>query len=501
MRVVIYVRVSTDTQAEEGYSLDAQVERCKAYAISQGWEVVEVYIEEGESAKDLNRTELKRLLSDAGTGSFDVLLVYRLDRLTRSVRDLHNLLDMFEKHNIKFRSATEVYDTTTAMGKLFITIVAALAEWERGNLSERVRFGMEQLVNEGKWPGGVVPYGYEWDGQTMHIIPEEYTILRELRRLYMAGNGLRNTALHLNTKGMVRREGKVWTATIVAYTLENPFLAGKIRYGTKDKDGKYPMLKRADRVEVMMTDSVFPTIYTWEEYQEHTTRMKKREKYGNSRRNDYWFVGILRCARCGSKLKSNTYTNRKKDGTKYEPMRYYRCYSRVNGGGCNLPMLRQPAAEDMILEHIKSISVSHDEVAVAKESKQHDDRNRESELETLQKQLNTITERRRKWQYMFAEDLMSEKDFRARKREDDEQEKIILVAIEEVKSSAVGTSAEVMSYILDLPSLWNELSDAERKEWMQTIFESVYFDCDQETGEGAHRGKTLPFRITEINFN
>ncbi|MOA48578.1 hypothetical protein D3C78_1713400 [compost metagenome] len=96
---------------------------------------------------------------------------------------------------------------------------------------------------------------------------------------------------------------------------------------------------------------------------------------------------------------------------------------------------------------------------------------------------------------------MSETDFRARKREDDEQERIIMSAMEEVKASSIGTNPETLSFLVDLPELWKGLDDAERKEWMQTIFDSVYFECDQETGEGAHRFKTLPFRITEVNFN
>lgn len=501
MKAAIYVRVSTSVQVEEGYSLDAQIDRCTAYAVSQNWEIVEVYIEEGESAKDLNRTEVKRMLSDAGDGLFDVLLVYRLDRLTRSVRDLHALLDLFDKHNIKFRSATELYDTTSAMGRLFINIVASLAEWERANLGERVRFGKEQLVKEGNWPGGVVAFGYEWNGETMHIVPEEFTVIRELRRLYMAGNGLRGTALNLNSRGMVRRKGAPWTPNMVGYTLENPLYAGKIRFGSKDNKGKYGFRKKDNREGNMMADSIFPLIFTWDEFEEHTSRMKKREKYGNSRKADYWFVGILRCARCGSKLKGGTYTNRRKDGTKYEPQRYYTCYNRDKGLGCTMPMLRQVTAEELLIDYVSRISMAHKEVAATAQEMTAMQIDQSTELEKLQKELRSVTDRRKKFQYMFAEDLISEPDFRTRKREDDEQEKIIVSAMEEIRASASGTNPETMNFLVDLSTLWEGLDDISRKEWMQAIFDSVYFECDQETGEGAHRFKTLPFRITEVNFN
>jgi len=238
MRVAGYIRVSTEEQAKEGYSLDAQRDKLISFCKSQDWTLVEIYVEEGKSAKDMNRPELQRLLSDAKTGQYDVILVYRLDRLTRSVMDLYTLLQTFEEYNVKFKSATEIYDTTTAMGKLFITIVAALAQWERENLSERVRFGMEELVRGGKWPGGPAPYGYVWDGENMHIVPEEARILRELRRLYMSGEGLGSTARALNARGLLRR-GNTWSAQSVWYVLDNPFYAGKIRYGEKKKNGKY----------------------------------------------------------------------------------------------------------------------------------------------------------------------------------------------------------------------------------------------------------------------
>src|SRR5690625_4111289 len=161
MRAGIYVRVSTREQAEEGYSIQAQLNRLKAYCESQGWNVSRVYNDEGLSAKDTNRPQLQQMIDNIKANKIDVVLVYRLDRLTRSVFDLYNLLETFDKHECGFKSATEVYDTTTAMGRLFITIVAALAQWERENLGERVAVGLEEKVNQGLFPGGFSPYGYK----------------------------------------------------------------------------------------------------------------------------------------------------------------------------------------------------------------------------------------------------------------------------------------------------------------------------------------------------
>lgn len=503
MKIACYIRVSTEMQVSEGYSLDAQRDRLLNYCKSQdNWEIYDWYIDEGESAKDLKRKDMQRLLLDATKGLFDVVLVYKLDRLTRSVRDLHRLLDTFEKHSVKFRSATEVYDTTTAMGKLFITIVAALAEWERENLAERVRFGMEQLVSEGRWHGGPVPIGYDWDGSTMHVVDDEYTTLRELRRIYMSGDGFGSTSKKLNATGYTNR-GSPWTAQSVWYVLDNPLYAGKIRYGSKKKNGKYATRKKEERVNVIWSETGFPTIFTWEEYEEHTLRMRRRQFYGHSKKREYWFSGVMKCARCGKTMVGRPYTNKRADGTVPEGIVNYICGGRMMRNGCNMPLLRQSVASSLIMEYIRRVApISKGELLeAAKEEEQHA-RDHRSELDQLRKELKAVTERRKKWQYMFAEDLINESDFRYHKREEDEKERFILDRIEEVKAESIGVSAGFAQMMYDLPDVWDRLDDLDKKEFMQTIFKGIIVECDVENGKTiSAKGKTLPFRIVDVNYN
>lgn len=502
MRVVIYIRVSTEEQAKEGYSLDAQKERLLNFCKSQeGWGIVEVYVEEGRSAKDLNRPELQRLLKDANNGKFDVVLVYRLDRLTRSVLDLYELLQLFEKNSIKFKSATEVYDTTTAMGKLFITIVAALAQWERENLSERVRFGMEQLVREGRWHGGPVPFGYTWTGETMEIVEEEYKTLRELRKIYMSGEGLGSTAKFLNALGLNRR-GKPWSAQSVWYTLDNPFYAGKMRYGEKKKNGKYASRKKEQLVNVIWSKTNFPTVYTWEEYQEHKSRMKRKEFYGHSKKREYLFTGVLRCARCGATLIGRPYRNTKADGTKTEHVYNYICSNRSLSKGCNLPLLRQHIAEEMILEYIKDKKLKEEKILEISAKETTHKKDTIVQVEKLNKELKTIADRRKKWQYMFAEDLINLNDFKKRKNEEEEKEKLINEKLEELQAKTFGISKENLKRFFELPDLWQVLDDNDKKELAQIIFEKIVIECEVETGKGvAGKGRALPFYIKELKLN
>lgn len=503
MRIACYIRVSTEMQVQDGYSLDAQRDRLKNYCNSQDdWNIVDWYIDEGESAKDLNRPGMQRMLRDAESGLIDVVLVYKLDRLTRSVKDLHKLLDTFEKNFVKFRSATEVYDTTTAMGKLFITIVAALAEWERENLAERVRFGMEELVRGGNWHGGPVPYGYRWEEGEMSIIAEEAHILRELRKLYMSGEGFGRTAKILNSRGLKRRDGVPWGENSVWYSLDNPFYAGKMRYGTKKKNGKYASRKKEELVDVIWADTEFPSIFTWEEYEEHTARMKRRQQYGVSKKREYWFSGVIRCARCGATMIGRPYRNKKADGSPAPMYINYICSNRSMQKGCDMPLLKQSLAHSLIMQYADQLRLSREEVAAEGEQLQKEHMDTEQELDDLRKELRIIGERRKKWQYMLAEDLMNEQDYRARKREEDEKERFIQDRIEEMKAEEIGVNAELANMVYSLPVVFEQASDGDKKELMQIIFSSIYFECDVKNGrEASAKGKTLPFRITEVNFN
>jgi len=161
MKCISYVRVSTDEQVKEGYSIDSQSELNKKFIESQEWELLEHYIDDGYSAKNLDRPAMQRLITDAKNKKFDVVVFYKLDRLVRSVSDLDNLLKIFDANNIAIRSVTEAFDTTTAIGRFLITLVAAMAQWERETISERVSINMLQKAKIGEWPGGIPPYGYK----------------------------------------------------------------------------------------------------------------------------------------------------------------------------------------------------------------------------------------------------------------------------------------------------------------------------------------------------
>jgi DNA invertase Pin-like site-specific DNA recombinase len=168
MQVIGYVRVSTDRQAEQGVSLETQESKIRAMATIHSAELAEVIIDGGESAKSLNRPGLQRLLALINAGQVQAVIVAKLDRLTRSVKDLCNLLELFEKRKVALISVAESLDTTSAAGRLVITIMAAVSQWEREAIGERTRDALRHKRSQGHRVGNI-PFGSRLAADGQHL--------------------------------------------------------------------------------------------------------------------------------------------------------------------------------------------------------------------------------------------------------------------------------------------------------------------------------------------
>lgn len=303
MRTAIYIRVSTEEQVREGYSVSGQKQKLKAFCISQGWEVVGLYPDEGISAKDTNRPELQRMLKDIKDDKIDCVLVYRLDRLTRSVMDLYNMLDVFEKHDCKFKSATEVYDTTTAMGRMFITIVAALAQWERENMGERISFGYAEKARQRKYPHSFAPFGYTLDKEQskLNINPIEAKTIKLIYSQYQH-MGMNQVAKYLNDQQIYTKNGNEWSDNTIMKALRNRVYRGDIEWKGEIIEGTHdPIIEKEE----------------WD-----NTQKLIEERTGKSPRSvssRYIFSGKLKCPACGRTMTGSYSTYKDK---KYL---FYRC--------------------------------------------------------------------------------------------------------------------------------------------------------------------------------
>ena len=191
LRVAIYVRVSTQEQAEEGYSIDAQLERLRAYCTARGWTIADEYVDPGYSGAKLERPAMQRLIHDVRSrkNDIDAVLVFKLDRLSRSQKDtLYLIEDVFITNQVDFISINESFDTSTPYGMVMIGILSAFAQFERENIKLRTQMGLTERAKDGYWRGGgKPPIGYRYDRErgTLVIDPYEAAQIRELFDLFV----------------------------------------------------------------------------------------------------------------------------------------------------------------------------------------------------------------------------------------------------------------------------------------------------------------------------
>jgi site-specific DNA recombinase len=215
-----YVRVSTEDQAREGVSLDAQEARIAAYGAAMGWSVSEVVRDAGESAKSLKRPGIVNLLADVRAGSVERIVVAKLDRLTRSVRDLAELIELCAKHDVALVSIGETLDTSSAAGRLVVNMLGVVAQWEREAIGERTAtsLGHKRRQRRAYSP---TPFGYRRDGDV--LVPDrlEQVALREARQMDRSGASFREIGAMLTARGAQPKRGRKWHASSVRAMLRS----------------------------------------------------------------------------------------------------------------------------------------------------------------------------------------------------------------------------------------------------------------------------------------
>lgn len=483
MRVALYIRVSTEDQARDGYSIQAQKNKLEAYCVSQGWDVVGLYVDDGYSAKDLERPEMKRMLKHIEQGLIDCVLVYRLDRLTRSVIDLYKLLELFEKYNCKFKSATEVYDTTTAMGRMFITIVAAMAQWERENLAERVRMGMQEKARQGKWVINVPPYGYDIDraNDTLVVNQQEAVVVRKIYDMYLSGIGMRKIAVELNDLNVPTKSGATWNDHKIRYILTNPLYIGTMRYNYRVNKENYFEVENA--VQAIISEEMFEKVQKIVE--------KRRSVHPKAATSEFVFSGVAKCARCGAPL-AGKYGFSRRGEKIHRPRSYYCTKQRL--GLCDQPNMSERFIEQKFLQFLKDIEFNERLLANI-ESRNEEEKHIEERREWIQTELKAIEKRRVKWQYAWANDAISDDDFMKRMKEENEKEEALKKELEQIQIKKEKTSeTDVREVIRNIIVNWNFLEPIEKKTLLQMVVKKLVVD------KISSQPKVDSVKIVDIEF-
>ncbi|KAB2951158.1 recombinase family protein [Heliorestis acidaminivorans] len=353
-KVLLYCRVSTDEQAKEGVSLDEQRTRLKAYCVAMGWKVeIEEIIDDGYSAKDIDRPGLKRLLSQVEKGTVSRVLVTKLDRLSRRLLDLLKLIDLFGQHEVSFVSTSESFDTETPSGRLTLQVLGAVAEFERERIRERVIDNMAHAAKSGKWLTQH-PYGYRLVEKELVVHEREAIVVRRIYDMFLdQGMGYFAIAKQLNEEGISSRQGKEWSIRSVKLVLTNPVYKGTLVWNRTDSSKK--KRKQKEEGEWIMLPGALPAIVSEEKWDKVQEKINDKPKVpSRAKTSPHLLGGLLKCGKCGASMTISWSGWPKRH-------RVYRCSAYKNKGTCESKPYRADEVEKWFVEGLKNLvdSVEH----------------------------------------------------------------------------------------------------------------------------------------------
>ena len=312
----IYIRVSTQEQAQEGYSIHEQEERTKKYCSAMGWKVYKVYADPGFSGGSINRPALQQLIHDVKDHRINKVVVYKLDRLSRSQRDTLNLIeDVFNSNQVDFVSMSENFDTSSPFGRATIGILAVFAQLEREQIKERMCMGKDARFKTGKWMGaGKTPIGYDYKDGKLIVNDYEKMQVVKIFDLFLSGYSLRRIAITLNDSGLHNKYGK-WTNRSVGRVLSSRVYLGEVFFKDQWCPGNHEsIIQEDDFKRSMQLHNSIREKYTY------NLRPGKAKSY---------LAGLMYCEKCGAKyhkIRPGQYS-------------YYYCASRA---GRSQSMIKDP---------------------------------------------------------------------------------------------------------------------------------------------------------------
>jgi site-specific DNA recombinase len=362
-RVFLYVRVSTQEQARDGYSIDEQIERLRDYCKALGWIIVKIYTDGGYSGSNTNRPALQDMIKDIEAGKGDSVVVYKLDRLSRSQKDTLELIeDYFLANNVDFVSMTENFDTGTPFGRAMIGILSVFAQLEREQIKERMSMGREGRAKEGKFHGGgYEPIGYDYVDGHLKINEFEAMQIREIHKLYQEGKAFHAIERIFAEKGYTQKHGK-WHPKRIKGCMLNDLYVGNVHFGGHVFKGEH------DPIVDEETFKKSVALYNSRDY----------SNYKNAGRTSY-LGGLMFCSHCHARYGVTTY---KYNGKEY---RYYCCRSRrktnksmIKDPNCKNKNYKAEILDNMIFDEIRKLANDPSHVRTIKQ-KNLSDENAEKE--------------------------------------------------------------------------------------------------------------------------
>ncbi|MGR6904574.1 recombinase family protein [Lysinibacillus sp. BSL11] len=343
-----YIRVSTEEQAKDGYSLDNQQSVINKKCNYEEWEVKQIFHDKGISGASMDKRDgIKALLKYVKSNKVDYLVVYKVSRLSRKISDVVAIADYLEKAGVKLIAIEDNIDTSTPMGKYFLVFGAIFAEMERENIITQVKGGMQQKAREGEWNGGKPPLGYDLVEKRLEINEADAGVVKSIYNEYLKGNGYKAIALNLNEKGFKTKLGKPFNGIGIKEILRNPTYCGLVRWGYREDWGKLHegnKRKRQYSESPIISEGIHEAIIDREIFNKVQEMIAENPRHHMKQFNgNHLLSGLLRCPDCGYGMSMQIV---KSKGKVYE---YYTCNQYQTYKRCKSNSIRKYDIEEEFL--------------------------------------------------------------------------------------------------------------------------------------------------------
>ncbi len=530
IKVYAYTRVSTTMQTD-GYSLDAQKARMKAYADYNDYEIVGTYGDAGKSGKSIEgRLEFNRMMEDIKSGKDGVsfVLVFKLSRFGRNAADVLSTLQVMQDFGVNLICVEDGIDSSKDAGKLMISVLSAVAEIERENIRVQTMEGRIQKAREGKWNGGFAPYGYQLVDGGLQINEEEAAAIRAIFEQYVTTDiGANGVAKYLENHGIhkiQRQNGKnpLFDAHLVRLILKNPVYCGKIAYGRRKTEKVHGTRNEYHLVEqdnYILVDGLHEAIVTedvWQAAQVKLLAQAKKYEHVNRGKDTktHLLSGIVKCPVCGAGMYGNKSIKCKKDGTKYKDFYYYGCKHRTmtRGHKCDYKkQVREKLLDDAVAEVIVKLVGNSKFAAMMQEkiNSKVDTAAIDGELASYEKQLRQYYAVKLK----LAEEIDSlnpdDRHYIKRKADLDDRLYRMYDKIENVETQLIETRARkqaveaekltgdnIYKVLIYFEKLYAMMNEAERRQLMEALISEIQiYENRQPNGQWL---KSIKFRLPII---
>ena len=468
IRVGLYARYS-DTKQDDGYSIEYQLSECQDYLSKQGLSLTKTYIDQAISGtKVAGREAFHELIQDVKNDMVDVIIVYKFSRMFRNAYESHKYRKLFKKHGVRLISVTQQVDDDTSAGQLMIGVMANIDEYQSAVISDHVKSAMREMVANGFFAGGTVPYGYKLEAvqhgkkTRKKYVPDEFEsqIVKELFELYADNYSLRYLQTYLKDKGAFTRQGKYFSIQTICRMLRNDFYIGILRYNAQ---GHEP---------IVVTDIIPPIIdkALWDKVQHRHSRQKNISP--RKHKDLYSLTGKIHCANCGNHffgIRSGSVQN----GKKYD-YKYYVCSESKGYQTCSCKRIRKDYLEDIVLQEIKKHILNEKAIyQIANEilqSLNSNPKEQKDKLRQLKTEQSSIKEEMKELIDLRAKKLISDIYLAENIREKEVKLQEVEQQIYGIEQQAKNTISHAM--IVDYLNKMLSIADTTDDEVLKTIFDN-----------------------------